>query len=98
VKAGVFMDVLTLDWGVFSLAMDSWAFSGELVCLPLIGGRETILRAFCSQLYGRSVRPGISSSGCRNAVYNSSGCRHHSAFHGRKEYSLICLRSPDPTN
>jgi hypothetical protein len=29
------------------LATDSQAFSGELVCLPLIGGMETLLRAFC---------------------------------------------------
>jgi hypothetical protein len=28
--------------------MDSWAFLDELVCLPPIGGGETILRAFCS--------------------------------------------------
>jgi hypothetical protein len=28
--------------------MDSRAFSCELVCLPLTGGGETILRAFCS--------------------------------------------------
>jgi hypothetical protein len=28
--------------------MDSWAFLDELVCLPLIGGGETILRAFFS--------------------------------------------------
>jgi hypothetical protein len=34
--------------GLFSLAMDSWAFLDELVCLSLIGGGETILRAFCS--------------------------------------------------
>jgi hypothetical protein len=28
--------------------MDLWAFLDELVCLSLIGGGETILRAFCS--------------------------------------------------
>jgi hypothetical protein len=30
------------------LAVDSRAFLDELVCLPLIGGGKTILRAFCS--------------------------------------------------
>jgi hypothetical protein len=30
------------------LTVDSRAFLGELVCLPLIGGGETLLRAFCS--------------------------------------------------
>jgi hypothetical protein len=40
VKAGAFMDVLTLGWGwgFFSLAVDSQAFLDELVCFPLIGG------------------------------------------------------------
>jgi hypothetical protein len=28
--------------------MDSLAFIDELVCLPLIGGGETVLRALCS--------------------------------------------------
>jgi hypothetical protein len=39
VKAGVFMNILTLELGGFSsLAMDSRAFSGELVWLaPLLG-------------------------------------------------------------
>jgi hypothetical protein len=38
VKAEVFMDILSLGWGFFSLAMDSWAFSGELVWFaPLLG-------------------------------------------------------------
>jgi hypothetical protein len=34
--------------GLFSSAMDLWAFLDELVCLCLIGGGGTILRAFCS--------------------------------------------------
>jgi hypothetical protein len=33
--------------GFFSLGVDLQAFSGELVC-TFIGGRETILGAFCS--------------------------------------------------
>jgi hypothetical protein len=34
--------------GLFSLVMDSQAFLVELLCLHLVGGLETILRAFCS--------------------------------------------------
>jgi hypothetical protein len=34
--------------GFFSLAVDSQAFSGELIGLHLVGGGEAILGAFCS--------------------------------------------------
>jgi hypothetical protein len=39
--------------GFFSLAMELWAFLDELVCLPLIRGGETILRAFHSSALWR---------------------------------------------
>jgi hypothetical protein len=53
--------------GLFSLAMDSQASLGELVCLPFIGGGETILRAFCSSALWQIYQTLTSSSGCRNA-------------------------------
>jgi hypothetical protein len=53
----------------FSLVMDSRALLGELVHFAPIGGRETILEHFAHQPCGRSVRPGISSSGGRNADF-----------------------------
>jgi hypothetical protein len=37
-----------MSGGLFSLAVDSWDFLDELVCLPLIRAGGTILRAFCS--------------------------------------------------
>jgi hypothetical protein len=58
--------------GLFSLARDSWAFSGELVWLaPLLGEGKQSWEHFAHQPCGRSVRSCISSLGCRNAVYNS---------------------------
>jgi hypothetical protein len=54
--------------GFFSLAMDSWAFSGELVWFaPLLGEGKQSWEHFAHQPCGRSIRPCISSSGYRNA-------------------------------
>jgi hypothetical protein len=82
----------------FSLAVDSQAFSGELVGLPLIGGGETILRAFCSSalwqiyqilylLFGMQECRFTTPSQDAGMIVLSMGMG----------YSLICLRSPDPT-
>jgi hypothetical protein len=51
--------------GFFSLAVDSRAFSGKLVCLPLMGKGKQSWEHFAHQPCGRSIRPCISSSGCR---------------------------------
>jgi hypothetical protein len=80
--------------GIFSLAVNSWAFLGELVCLPLLGRGETILRAFYSsalwQIY-QTLYLLFRVQECRFTipqdagmhVYNSfSGCRNHSSLHG----------------
>jgi hypothetical protein len=70
--------------GFFSLAMDSWAFSGELVWFAsLLGEGKQSWEHFAHQPCGRSIRPSVSSLGCRSAVYNTfSGCRNDFAFHG----------------
>jgi hypothetical protein len=67
------------------VAVDLWAFLDELVCLPLIGGRGPILRAFWSsalwQIYETLYLSPLQDAGMQ--VYNSfSGCRNHSALHG----------------
>jgi hypothetical protein len=50
--------------GLFSLAMNLWAFLGELVCFaPYWGKGNNLQRISC----GRSFRPIISSSVCGNA-------------------------------
>jgi hypothetical protein len=61
--------------GLFSLAMDSWAFLDELVFLPLIGGGETILRAFCSSaLYLSDPVSPLWMQKCRfTALYQNAG-------------------------
>jgi hypothetical protein len=51
--------------------MDLLAFLDELVCLPLIGennleGKQS-WEHLAHQPCGRSIRPCMSSSGCRNA-------------------------------
>jgi hypothetical protein len=90
--------------------MDLQAFLDELVCLPLTRGGETILRAFCSSALWQIYQTGISSSGCRNAdlqlALKMQECRFTTPSQdvgiivlsmGGMGYSLICLRSPDPT-
>jgi hypothetical protein len=89
--------------------MDSWAFSAELVWLPLIGEGETILKIFCSsdlwQIY-RTLYLFFGIQGCGFTtpsqeagiqVYNSfSRCKNAVVF--MRNEILICLRSLDPTN
>jgi hypothetical protein len=67
--------------GFFSLAMDSQVFLDELVCLPLIGGGETILMSILlirpvadlsdpvSLLQDAGMQVCNSFSGCRNADF-----------------------------
>jgi hypothetical protein len=95
--------------GFFLLAMHFTGFLRwtGIVC-TFIGGREQSWEHFAHQPCGRSIRLCISPLGCRNAVYNSlSGCRNAGPHLFRIQewycspwgmgYSLICLRSPDPT-
>jgi hypothetical protein len=91
------------------LAVDLWAFLGELVCFAPYWGRgnlesillinpATDLSDLVSPLQDGEMQIYNSLSGCKNAVYNSfSGCRNDSVLHGGMGYSLICLKSPDPT-
>jgi hypothetical protein len=74
-KAGVYGCFNSGLGGFFSLAVDSWAFSGELVWFAPYGGGETILRAFGSSALWQIYQTLYLSLGCRNAVYNFlSGC------------------------
>jgi hypothetical protein len=86
--------------GFFSLAIDSWAFLDELVYLPLIGGRGTILRAFCSSALWQIYQT-------QYLLFRMQECRFPTPSQDAgmivlsrwgMGYSLICLRSPDPTS
>jgi hypothetical protein len=78
--------------------MDLWAFLDELVCLPLIGGGEMILRAFCSlalwQIY-QNLYLLFRVQKCRFTTPSQEAGMQYSPW--EMGYSLICLRSPDPT-
>jgi hypothetical protein len=80
------------------LAVDSQAFSGELFCLPLIGGRGNNLESILLISPVADLSDPVSPlQDAEIQIYNSfSGCRNHSALHGG-DGILICLRSPDPT-
>jgi hypothetical protein len=96
--------------GVFSLAVDSWAFSGELVWfVPSLGEGKQTWEHFAHQPCGRSIRPYIFSLGCEKCSLplplRVQECRPLTPWDagmiwllGVENGILICLRSPDPTN
>jgi hypothetical protein len=81
------------------LVKDSWAFLDELVCLPLIGGGKTILRAFCSSALWQIYQ-------IQYLLFRVQECRFTASQDtriivlsmGGMVYSLIRFRTPDPTN
>jgi hypothetical protein len=92
------MDILNTGLGgFFSLAMDSWAFSGELVCFAPPWGRGNNLKGIClSALW--QIRPCILQDAELQIYTSSSGCRNDSALvGGLGDGILICLRSSDAT-
>jgi hypothetical protein len=98
-RLGLFMDVLTLGWGWgFSLAVH---FTGFLrwtgIITTFIGGREQSWEHFAHQPCGKSTRLCISSLGCRNAGLQLLRMQECYCPPWGMGYSLICLRSPDPT-
>jgi hypothetical protein len=113
VKAGAFMDILTLIWVRVKWAlfigpgfMGSLRWSGLFA--PYWGERETNLIAFCSwtlwhiyetlYLFFR-VQIYTSFSGCRNAdLCLLLRMRNHSALHGDEILTHLPFKSPDPTN
>jgi hypothetical protein len=84
------------------LAMDSQAFLDELVCLPLIEGVGGTIESILLICRVADISDLVSLlRGAGMQIYDSfSGCRNHSALDGVWEmgYSLIYLRSPDPTS
>jgi hypothetical protein len=81
----------------FSLAVDSQAFSGELVWFPpLLGEGKQFWEHFAHQLCGRSIRLCISPLGCRNAGLHLLRMQERYCPPRGMGYSLICLRAPDP--
>jgi hypothetical protein len=82
---------------LFSLAMNLWAFLGELVCFIPYWGRgnnlESILLISPVADLSDPVSP-LQDAGMQ--VYNSfSGCRNHSALHGEWDThsSALCLQT-----
>jgi hypothetical protein len=84
--------------GFFSLAMGSWAFLSELVWfVPLLGEGKKSWEHFAHQPCGWYTRLCISPLGCRNAGLWLLRMHEWYCCPWGMGYSLICLRSPDPT-
>jgi hypothetical protein len=76
--------------------VNSQAFLDEQVCLPFIGGGETILRAFCSsalwQMLSDLVFP---LQDAEMHIYNASGCKNHGAVLGEGDTHLPKVSRPN---
>jgi hypothetical protein len=110
VKAGVFMDVLTLGWRFFSLPWIHRLSQVNWFGLHLYWGKGTILRAFCSsallQIYQTlylffrmqkcSLQLPLKKQECRFITPSQDAGIIVLSMVGMG-YSLICFRSPDLT-
>jgi hypothetical protein len=100
-------------WGFYGRFNSGWCGAGEGNSLAVnfkgflkwtglvstfIGGREQSWKHFAHQPCGRSIRLCISPLGCRNAGLHLLRMQEWYCSPWEMGYSLICLRSPDPTN